>query len=140
WPRSAQSGPWRLACCHQPPSSSSRPLAGNQATRKPNPAEGGGRSGGAVGGAAPLPGALGGLLVAAAAELVPALGAGGDPPAMQQVQGEGRGGWRGRGRWAGRGGSVLHPMASSRLVVREAGTGRIRPGLTASDLRRAGRR
>jgi hypothetical protein len=40
--------------------------------------------------AAPLPGSLGGLLVAAPAGLVPTLRAGGDPPAMQQVQGEGR--------------------------------------------------
>jgi hypothetical protein len=41
---------------------------------------------------APLPGPFGGLLVAAAAELVPTVRAGGDPHAMQQVQGEGRGG------------------------------------------------
>src|SRR5215211_2847109 len=60
-----------------------------------------------------------------------AVRAGGNPPAVQQVQGEGRGGWRCRGRWPGRVGSGVHPMASSRLVVREAGTGRIRPGLTA---------
>jgi hypothetical protein len=40
--------------------------------------------------AAPAAGLLGLGLVAAAAELVPTVRAGGDPPAVQQVQGAGR--------------------------------------------------
>jgi hypothetical protein len=96
--------------------------------------------GGLAGTAAPLPCSLGGLPVAAAAELVPTVRTRGDPPAMQQVQGEGGSGRGCRGRWPGRVGSGPHPMTSSRLVVRQAGTGHDRPGLTAHQVRTAGRR
>src|SRR4029453_14297979 len=83
-------------------------VGGQPGHQKGEPGVGVGPRGSADRAAAPLPGVFGRLLVAAAAELVPTLRAGGDPPAMQQVQGEGGNGRGCRGWWLGRVGSVRH--------------------------------